>query len=153
MPTIPALRKQTGSFLSLRAVWSTFTASIRLGLHGDPVPKQKTHTKSCQGRLQRWVGGWQASWRYQKRPNGLVSSPAAYYCQQPRFCATLWLWTFHEQARHSGCWRHLIKHTKFIWRCVALLPTSSELWSCSVEPMTSRSQNSSRKGQTNIQPH
>lgn len=27
----------------------------------DPVPKQKTHTKSCQGRLQRWVGGWQAS--------------------------------------------------------------------------------------------
>lgn len=38
-------------------------------------------------------------------------------------------------------------------RCVALLPISSELWSCSVEPRTSRSQNSSRKGQMNIQPH
>lgn len=44
-------------------------------------------------------------------------------------------------------------HQVHVEVCVALLPISSELWNCSVEPRTSRSQNSSRKGQTNIQPH
>ncbi|KAK7794967.1 hypothetical protein U0070_019335 [Myodes glareolus] len=45
-----------------------------------------------------------------------------YCCQQPWFCATLWLWTFHEQARHSGCWRHLTKHTKFMWEVCGFAP-------------------------------
>lgn len=44
MPTIPALRKQIGSFLSLRAAWSIFTASIRRGLHGKTLFQNKRHT-------------------------------------------------------------------------------------------------------------
>lgn len=44
MPTIPALRKQTGSSLSLRAAWSVFTASTRLGLHGETLFQNKRHT-------------------------------------------------------------------------------------------------------------
>lgn len=150
----PGTQETDWIFCEFRAAWSVITASSRLGLHGETLFQNKRHTpKAVRADFK----------------GGLEDGKQA---EDTREDQTAWLPVLQLTAVSShgsvlpyGCGLSMSKPgtvaaggtspntPSSCGRCVALLPTSRELWSCSVEPRTSRSQNSSRKGQTNIQPH